>query len=177
MFPRLNDFRMSAGDSMQKRRVTSLSDFINAVDMLRERWRVPADQELWFRGECQKHDTILRPKLYRPPTNRSMKRIPNLLNIENDLYGEFQRCAIQYLDTPPTDDSWDWDLYLLMQHHDGPTRLLDWSDGALVALHFALRDRTTDSKATSDPVVYVLNWKRLQTTLNREVGADKIKGN
>jgi hypothetical protein len=45
-----------------------------------------------------------------------------------------------------------------MQHHSTPTRLLDSSDGALIALHFALRD----AKNTHDAVVYVLEPDRLQ---------------
>jgi len=36
------------------------------------------------------------------------------------------------------ENKWEW--YFLMQHYGAPTRLLDWSDGALVlvALYFAL---------------------------------------
>jgi hypothetical protein len=181
------------GTLMQKDdKVTSLSGFIDRVSEFRKYWCVPDDQELWFRSESKRHDRILRPELYRPPAGRSLKPIPDLLDIENDLYGEFQRCAVQLLETPPTDETRDWDLYFLMQHHGAPTRLLDWSDGALMALHFALRNRTTDDKlpnavsspasgdttccTSSDPVVYVLEWKRLMDTLDREVDADDTKG-
>jgi hypothetical protein len=180
---------------MQIDKVTTLSQFIETVGTLREYWRVPADRELWFRGECKRHLDRLRPELYRPPAGRRLKSIPDLLNIENALYGEFQRCAVQLLDTPQTDETWDWDLYFLMQHHGAPTRLLDWSDGALMALHFALRNRTltgtTNDKApnavsasaggdptsgaANDPVVYVLNWKLLRQALDREVDADDTK--
>jgi hypothetical protein len=50
-----------------------------------------------------------------------------------------------------------------MQHHGGPTRLLDWSDGSLMALHFALRNKQEDS---TDSLVYVLEPYRLMDTLN-----------
>jgi hypothetical protein len=36
-------------------------------------------------------------------------------------------------------NSWDW--YLLMQHSGAPTRLLDWTEGALIALYFAVRNK------------------------------------
>ena len=51
-----------------------------------------------------------------------------------------------------------------MQHHNGPTRLLDWSDGALMALHFAVRNKADDS---SDARVYVLEPYRLNEQLKQ----------
>ena len=42
------------------------------------------------------------------------------------------------------------DQWLFLARHAGlPTRLLDWSEGALIALHFALKD--------PNPVVWMLN--------------------
>jgi len=67
------------------------------------------------------------------------------LKIENDLYDEFRRNAVVRSDEKTSEEDWDWDSYFLMQHHNGPTRLLDWSDGALMALHFALRNKADDA--------------------------------
>jgi hypothetical protein len=50
-----------------------------------------------------------------------------------------------------------------MQHHGGPTRLLDWSDGSLMALHFALRNKQGDDRDSS---VYVLEPYRLMDRLD-----------
>ena len=140
-------------------KVISLSKFIEKVAKLRESWRLDKHNELWFRGEKRKYPTFLRPVLYRPRKNRDLKPVPELLNIEMELYGSFQRSALQLLEGGIPDEYYSWDSYFLMQHHGGPTRLLDWSDGALIALHFAVRDEANDGPC---PVVYVLEPDRLR---------------
>ena len=142
--------------------VNSLGNFVDRVRELREAWGLPKHKELWFRGESKDYkDTILRPELYRPTNDSTpLKQISKLLSIENELHEEFMRNAAEYQSV--TDDDWVWDSYFLMQHHDGPTRLLDWSDGALMALHFALRNKKDDGE---DARVYVLEPYRLAERL------------
>jgi hypothetical protein len=144
---------------MPDRSVQSLGNFLDRVADCRKWWDSESSRELWFRGERRQYETILRPQLYRQPKGRSLKPVPELLDIENDLYEGFKRCAVQLCNEKISDDDWSWDSYFLMQHHNAPTRLLDWSDGALMALHFAVRNKVDEDR--EDPVVYVLEPYRL----------------
>jgi FRG domain len=151
----------------------SLGRFVDRVAELRQFWGLPEDKELWFRGERRIYPTILRPQLYRPPMGRTLKPVPELLKIENTLYEDFQRCAVQLCNEKVSEEDWDWDSYFLMQHHNAPTRLLDWSDGALMALHFAVREKRNDD--TADPIVYVMEPYRLLAELKALPEAELAK--
>jgi hypothetical protein len=78
-----------------------------------------------------------------------------LLDLESELYEEFLRCAPQLSDVASRSGDWEWNSYFLMQHHGVPTRLLDWSDGALIALHFAINDKPRPPKSGS--TIFVLD--------------------
>jgi|HubBroStandDraft_1064217.scaffolds.fasta_scaffold67987_1 hypothetical protein len=135
--------------------VESLDQFVKVVTANARKW-LPKSQEKrrtksswlpWFRGEENADwPTALRPKLYRTKHD-----LIEVLRQEQDLRLEFKRRGSQLVgEAKPSDH---WERYFLMEHYGVPTRLLDWSDGALVALYFALRP----VKSTHDAAVYMLD--------------------
>jgi hypothetical protein len=133
----------------------SADKLLAAVRRIRQEWKLPEHKELWFRAEDAKHfDTRLQPKLYRPAKGKPRKSVKELLGIEDDCNSEFWRCADQLCESKIENDA-DWDWYFLSQHHGVPTRLLDWSDGALVALHFAVRSKV--APVETGATLYVLD--------------------
>lgn len=154
-------------DQLQPKTLGSVADVLAFVSRLREAWasaaKLPlkAEEELWFRGENSLYATPLHPQLYRYSDGKPAKEsIRALLKQENTYCESFKKWGFQFCENPP-DDDWEW--YFLMQHHGVPTRLLDWSDGALIALHFAVY-RNLDNDG--NPRLYILDPTWLQTTLD-----------
>jgi hypothetical protein len=74
---------------------------------------------------------------------------------EDDLIYDFLREQFKYHSSVNNNP---WYLYALMQHHGLPTRLLDWSKSPLIALFFALTQKTKDE---DDPRVWIMNPHKL----------------
>lgn len=144
--------------------VTNLGRFLDAVRSTLERW-TPADADWypspWFRGHGDEHWT-LEPGWYRlPPPDAGLGG--DWYN-ERTLLREFSFRAPRYLGAAPATD-WEW--LFLMQHHGLPTRLLDWTESALIALYFAVRDH----RGAADACVWMLNpwWLNKQSLGEYEI--------
>ena len=87
----------------------------------------------WFRGEPANSDTPLLPKLYRESGGGA--------EAENDLLQFFRSMGPHpFYGAPPGRKDTDQWLYLA-QHVGLPTRLLDWTEGALAVLFFSLEEQ------------------------------------
>jgi len=117
------------------RPIRSIEEFIKAVRKDSASWH--PKEPRWFRGEPLVK-TALTPTLYRDGFTAH----------ENALLQMFRARATGFQDAVPQREHTDQWLFLA-RHAGLPTRLLDWSEGALIALHFALRE--------TNPVVYMLN--------------------
>jgi len=114
--------------------IESVESFIAAVRKDSACWG--SHEPKWFRGEPN-IPTALLPSLYR-----------GFASHENALLQTFRARAGGFHDTVPIREHTD--QWLFLARHSGlPTRLLDWSEGALLGLYFALQ--------ADEPVVWMLN--------------------
>lgn len=133
----------------------SLTEFVDVVSKISNRWF--ANQKNWgpwFRG----HTNIewrLTPKLYR-----NIEPDRGIRVVEDEIRQEFLMRGPS-LGRERPQNSWEW--YFLMQHSGAPTRLLDWTEAALIALYFAVRDNR-DKRDQTDATVWAIDpW-----SLNRD---------
>ena len=120
----------------KKNEVLNVSEFLKRAKEIRDGWWSKANDPWgpWFRGH-QRADWKLRPRLYRDYDPKRREE----LRIEDEMREEFVVRAPALSHIRPADQP-DWDWYFLMQHSGAPTRLLDWSESALIGLYFAVKD-------------------------------------
>jgi FRG domain len=119
------------------RTVKTLSDYLTEFSSV-----VIPEKTFWFRGHAEFHWKIM-PSALRYST-------PELRSKALSLVSEFRRFAEFKLSRPPgLDEDLKW--IQLAQHYGLPTRLLDWTQNAAVALYFACL------RPTSDGAVLVIN--------------------
>lgn len=134
-----------------ERSVEKLSEFFEVVDSFMTR-----DEKFWFRGhgDCA---WKLAPSALRP--RRREDRDTALALVD-----EFRRYAVIKIPNPPApDEHMQW--VQLAQHYGLPTRLLDWTENAVVALYFSCTQ-----EPASDGIVMVFNPIDLNRK-NKQVGA------
>jgi hypothetical protein len=116
----------------------TFSDFLTEIERISE-----ANSSIWFRGNSNQNYS-LSPSIYRGDYQPKY---------EQSFQTKFKSRALPYLTNRPVENYWEW--LFIMQHHGVPTRLLDWSSSALVALGFAIMFRGED--ADTDAAIWCLN--------------------
>jgi hypothetical protein len=127
--------------------IISIEDFIRRVKEICEKWK----NFPWFRGEPDSNTPLL-PKLYRQMRGQDP-------NYENQLLQHFRMKSQspEFGYTPPRDHNDQW--LFLARHSSLPTRLLDWTEGLLVALYFAIveQEALDETGKIGNPIVWMLD--------------------
>lgn len=140
-------------------KVRTLSEYAREISKF-------SNEMKWFRG-VSKTVHALVPSLYRHPT---IKDSTELLGLEGRLVTRFRERAQPMVGRPLPENKLE--MLFLMQHHGMPTRLLDWSENAFVALFFALSaaEKNDDGLSIGASCVWLLRpvlWnKTVQSHIN-----------
>ncbi|EGR4110923.1 TPA: FRG domain-containing protein [Vibrio cholerae] len=133
---------------MREYKISSVSEYVSHIEKL------AGYGDYWFRGVPRTSQTPQPGIIWR-----------GLHDDEGSLEHHFLVGYKAYLDNSNLNS---WEIFALMQHHGLPTRLLDWSESALVALFFAL---TSDSSFNGYRCVWVLDPFALN---HKTIGQRKI---
>jgi hypothetical protein len=154
--------------------IESSAQLVEYVDHIWENIWAPRDPCLeqespWFRGVNGAAFKLV-PTIYR----QSIWKY-NSVDAE-DIWGEFSRRSSPFLEQGRFYSPGEF--YHIMQHYGLPTRLLDWTEGLLFGLFFALRG-VRPLGSTSTPCVWMLNpwWLNKKSTQKRELYYSHFIGN
>jgi hypothetical protein len=123
---------------------TNVSTFVKLFEPNRS---LSSSSPQWYRGDTAfRKRRALLPSIARPRAH---------VRPEWEIYQRFRQDAAAFLPHARLSE-WDWMLY--MRHYGLLTRLLDWSESALVALYFAVLGKRHSGR---DGVVWCLDPLRL----------------
>lgn len=95
----------------------------------------------WLYGNEQ---VVFRGQRRQQPLLPSVARNAEYVRAELEVFNEFKREALPYLDYVPASD-WQW--LAVAQHNGLPTRLLDWTKHSLAALWFTVERPPHDDQS------------------------------
>lgn len=121
--------------------IDTVQQLLDHIQYIQDAWKV---EDLWFRGLSHSKYHLI-PSIYR---SSIWKYRPS---DATDTYTEFLRRGKPFIRNQGQYSKSE--SYYLMQHYGVPTRLLDWTQGAMVALFFALRKLSH----IGNPCIWVLD--------------------
>lgn len=119
---------------MREIKISSVSEYVKHIE------KISPLADYWYRGVAKKSYLPL-PKIYWKNAMKHESALEHFFLVSYKSYIENTNLTA-------------WEIFALMQHHGLPTRLLDWSESALIALYFAL---TSEPSSTAYRAVWVLN--------------------
>lgn len=140
--------------AIKTKTIASLSEYFAYIKTLSGEKNV-----LWFRGHSSDSYT-LAPSIYRKPYNA---------NKESEFMSLFKAKGVKFF--PNKADYFEW--LFIMQHYGTPTRLLDWSESAVVALAFATQ-YGNDTTKDQDAVVWCLDPFKINELAHIDNGTPSI---
>lgn len=148
--------KMEPNRDLTLAKVKTLSDYVRKVQRIVNSERGP----VWLRGHASAayrltpsvlRDTIpLISPFGRPLDGTEIIRAGGGIDTgpsPERMLDDFKRRALPFVNLVPRND-FEW--LFLMQHHGVPTRLLDWTTNALVALYFAVDGVKVEPKPSVD---------------------------
>ncbi|XPF93511.1 FRG domain-containing protein [Colwellia sp. RE-S-Sl-9] len=113
---------------MKEYSISSISEYISCIE------RIRVAENLWFRGVPSSQHLLVPGIIWR-----------GLSLHEGNLEHGFLEAYKSYTNNSVLNA---WEIFSLMQHHGLPTRLLDWTESALVALYFSLSSDINNKSST-----------------------------
>lgn len=144
-------------ENIKTLKIESLEEFLSIIKKISEEYGF---EKMWFRGIADE-SYGLEPSLYRRGDN---------VVIEKQLLNRFRTRALPFIDDKAEKTDWEW--LFIMQHYGVPTRLLDWSESALLGLAFALIYRE-DKHVDKDASLWCLDPIKLNRDFLKGLKADE----